>query len=430
MIHEFLNSVSMMQRNLQSSRETLDHHRNTILQRQVAEAYREVPFYRHLYDKQNLSPEVIKTVNDLRQLPIITKKDIRLNPIGFINRRYNISRCYRSHTSGSTGEPTWTYYNRLYWYRKKYFSKIRARMACGMRWGQRVVILESEATRELRLKNRRLSKLFFLLPVKYLSIFESPEILLEKLIAFRPHNIYGPPSCLFAVAKQARQTDTRIVGLERVFTSSEYLSDTVKNYIKESLRVRIHDVYGSTETKELAWQCAEGQGYHINEDEAVIEIVDNQGLVLPAGRPGNIVVTDLRNNAMPLIRYRNQDKGLLMNSKCPCGIGFALMQPLTGRASEHVQLPNGHSLSPFLFTTSIEKTRGLLQYQIVQENINTLRVKTIFAPGGFDRGRKSILKTLMDVTENLMDIEIVECEKIDLEKNGKLMVVKKEIETD
>jgi phenylacetate-CoA ligase len=86
-ILEFLNSVNMMRLNLQSSRETLDHYRNTILQRQVAEAYREVPFYRHLCDKHNLSPEVIKTVNDLRQLPIITKQDIRMNPNGFVNRR-------------------------------------------------------------------------------------------------------------------------------------------------------------------------------------------------------------------------------------------------------------------------------------------------------------------------------------------------------
>jgi phenylacetate-CoA ligase len=416
-----------MQQNLRSSRKTLDLHRNALLQSQIAAAYRHTPFYRHLFDKHKVSPFDIKTMNDLNRLPIITKDDIRQYKDEIISRRYDIDRCYRSHTSGSTGEPTWTFYDRPCWYRKKYFSKIRARMACGMRWGQRVVILESEATRELRLKNRRLSKLFFLLPVKYLSIFEPPEILLEKLTAFKPHNIYGPPSSLFAVAKRAHQAGTRIVGLERVFTSSEYLAVTVRNYIEKSLGAKVHDVYGSTETKELAWQCTTGQGYHINEDEAIIEIVDDHGNVLPPGRPGNIVITDLCNRAMPLIRYRNQDKGLLIDSDCPCGLGFALMQPLSGRASEHILLPTGQHLSPFLFTTSIEKTKGLLQYQIIQERVDALRVKTSFAQGNFDYGRTSIEKTLKELTKNLMTIEVEECDQLDLEKNGKFMVVRNEI---
>jgi phenylacetate-CoA ligase len=423
----FLNSINVMQLNLRSSRKALDHHRTVLLQRQITAAYRYVPFYRDLFDKHKVSPFDIKTIDDLNRLPIITKKDIRQNPNDIINRRYNIARCYRSHTSGSTGEPTWTYYDRPCWYRKKYFSKIRARMACGMRWGQRVVILESEATRELRLKNRKLSKLFFLLPVRFMSIFESSEHLLCKLIEFNPHNIYGPPSCLFLLAKSAMHTGAAIPALERVFTSSEYLTTAVASYIRKSLGVQIYDVYGSTETKELAWQCTEASGYHINEDEAIIEIVDDDGKVLPPENPGNIVVTDLRNRAMPLIRYRNYDKGVLLNAACRCKRGFALMQPLNGRASEYIRLPGDRYLSPFRFTTAIEKTEGLLQYQIIQERIDTIRVKTVFEKGYFDRGRTSIRSILSEVTENAMAIEIEACDKIDIEKNGKLMVVKNEI---
>ena len=423
----FLISLNVMQQNLRSSRKTLDQYRNALLQRQIAAAYRHVPFYRYLFDKHKVSPCDIKTVSDLNRLPIITKNDIRQHKGEIISRRYDIDRCYRSHTSGSTGEPTWTYYDRQCWCRKKYFSKIRARMACGMRWGQRVVILESEATRELRLKNRKLSKLFFALPVRFMSIFEPPEHLLGKLIEFNPHNIYGPPSCLFLLAKTAMQTDATIPALERVFTSSEYLTASVANYINKSLGAPIYDVYGSTETKELAWQCPEADGYHINEDEAIIEIVDDDGKVLPLENPGNIVVTDLRNRAMPLIRYRNYDKGVLLKAACRCKRQFALMQPLNGRASEYIRLPGDRYLSPFRFTTAIEKTEGLLQYQIIQTRIDAIRVKTVFEKGYFDRGRTSIRSILAEVTENRMAIEIEACDKIDIEKNGKLMVVKSEI---
>jgi len=422
-----INTIWQMKQNLRLSRQALDRLRNNLLQRQVKTAYKKVPFYRKLYDEKKVSPHDIKTVADLARLPIIIKKDIRQNQQGILNREYKNARCYRSCTSGSTGEPTWTSFDRHCWYRKKYFSKIRARMVCGMKWGQNVVILESEAIPKLRLKNRKLSKLSFLLRVKYLSIFEELDNLLRKLIEIKPHNIYGPPSCLFVLAKKAMKEGVTVPNLERVFTSSEYLADSVKRYIGKSFGAKVYDVYGSTETKEMAWQCLVEDGYHINEDEVIIEIVDDEGNVLPPESPGNIVITDLHNQVMPLIRYRNHDKGLLIKETCTCGLGFALMKPLTGRASEYIRLPDGRYISPFLFTTSIEKTKGLLQYQIIQERIDAIRVKTIFEEGLFNQGSISIRSILSDVTENTMTIELEDCDKINLDKNGKLMVVKNEI---
>jgi phenylacetate-CoA ligase len=391
-------------------------------------AYRQVQFYRELFDKNKVVPSEVKTRTDLVRLPIISKKDIRQNQGKFLNRRYDKARCYRSHTSGSTGEPTWSYFDRRCWYRKKYFSKIRARMVCGMRWGQRVAILESEATRDLRQKNSKLSNLFLFLNVRFLSIFEHPERLLSQLIEFKPHNIYAPPSCLFRLAKIAKQEGIRIQALERVFTSSEYLTNAVARYIAQSLDVKVYDVYGSTETKELAWQCQKADGYHINEDEAIIEIVDDHGNPLPPGTPGKIVVTDLRNRAMPLIRYQNNDKGLLLEDACSCELNFTLMRPLNGRASEYIRLPSGHHLSPFQFTTAIEKTQGLLQYQIIQERTDAIRVKTIFEKGWFTQGSNLIRSILREVTENTMSITVDECEKIRIEENGKFRVVKNEME--
>ena len=202
----------------------------------------------------------------------------------------------------------------------------------------------------------------------------------------------------------------------------------VAGYIEQSLGVKIYDVYGSTETKELAWQCLQARGYHINEDEAVIEIVDDEGRLLPPGSPGHIVVTDLTNRAMPLIRYRNYDQGILQKDPCPCNIQFALMKPLNGRASEYIRLPDGRHLSPFLFTTSIEKTEGLLQYQIIQERFDALRVKTVFKDGFFHLGRTTIQSILTKVTENMLTVEVEDCDQITIGENGKFKVVKNEIE--
>ena len=416
-----------MRKNLLLPRGAMDRLRNVLLQRQLKTAYQQVPFYRSLFEEAKVSPFEIKTVADLHRIPIITKKDIRQHQQWILNRKYQKARCYRSHTSGSTGEPTWTYFDRHCWYRKKYFSKLRARMACGMKWGEKVVILESETTRELRIKNRKFSNLFFLFPVTYLSIFEHTGRLLNRLIELQPHNVYGPPSSLFVLSQKAKQVRKNVRSLKRIFTSSEYLAHPIKHNIEKSLRAKVYDIYGSTETKEIAWQCSRADGYHINEDEVIVEIVDEKGMVLPPGSPGNIVITDLQNQAMPLIRYRNQDQGLLLKEPCSCGFGFSLMKPLSGRASEHICLPNGRCISPFLFTTSIEKTKGLLQYKIIQERSDSIKVKTIFEKGLFKHGSNAIRSILLGVTENLMTIEIENCDNIDIEKNGKFMVVETDI---
>jgi hypothetical protein len=100
------------------------------------------------------------------------------------------------------------------------------------------------------------------------------------------------------------------------------------------------------------------------------------------------------------------------------------MKPITGRASEHLYLPNGRSLSPFLFTTSIEKIFGLLQYQVIQERIDALRIKTIFEEGCFESGSAILRSILMKMTENTMIISVENCDKIDVADNGKFMVVK------
>jgi hypothetical protein len=104
------------------------------------------------------------------------------------------------------------------------------------------------------------------------------------------------------------------------------------------------------------------------------------------------------------------------------------MKPLNGRASEYIRLPDGRHLSPFLFTTSIEKTAGLLQYQIIQERFDALRVKTVFKDGLFPQGRTMIQSILTKVTENTLTVEVEDCDQITIEENGKFKVVKNEIE--
>ena len=395
-----------------------------LLKEQIKNAYENVPFYQKAFRSRGLLPDNIATITDLAKFPIISKSHIQQNPDLFLNARILKSRCFASHTSGSTGEPSWTYYDRPCWYRKKYLSKLRARMACGLNWGERIAIFESESTAKLRKQTRRIPFQNLIFQVSYFSIFEEVKMTLPLLIVFSPQNIYGPPSYLLQLARVFEEEKKHLPGLKRIFTSSEYLEATVKRFLSGAFQANIFDVYGCTEMKEVAWECGQGKGYHINEDEVICEVVEESGENLSPGEVGNIVMTDLHNKAMPLIRFWTGDKGMLLEESCVCGRTFSLMRPLVGRASEYIQLPNGKKLSPYLFTTSIEGIDGLLQYQIIQKSDLDLCVKVIFNDAKFREGSLEIERILGRVTENTMKITIEQSDKIDIEEAGKYKVVK------
>lgn len=421
---QYLFPIRQMKRNLSVSRQRLDQMRLGLLKKQIENANENVPFYQKAFRSRGLLPDNIATIADLGKFPIISKKHIQQNPEAFLNARLPKKRCFASHTSGSTGEPSWTYYDRPCWYRKKYLSKLRARMACGLNWGERIAIFESEASARLRKQTRRLPFQRLIFQVSYFSLFEEVKMTLPLVIEFNPQNIYGPPSYLFQLARAFEEEQKHLPGLKRIFTSAEYLEAPVKRFLSHVFQANVFDIFGSTEMKEVAWECEHGKGYHINEDEVICEVLDKSGKNLSPGEVGDIVMTDLHNKAMPLIRFWTADKGMLLENPCACGRTFSLMKPLAGRASEYIQLPNGKHLSPYLFTTSIEKIDGLLQYQIIQKSDVDLFVKVIFDDAKCREGRREIERILSRITENTMEITIEQCATIDIEETGKYKVVK------
>lgn len=418
-----LPEIYQMKKNLRTSRKDLDRLRLTLLQKQIRNIYENVPFYREVFQKFNLVPEDINRIQDLKKLPVITKEDIRNNRDKFFNRKMNPEKCFHSFSSGSTGQPFASHFDRRSWIRKKFLSKLRARFACGMRQGQRVAIFESEPAQNLEKRNgfHPLRDLF--LQVRYFSIFDDIEHLVIQLADFKPQNAYGPQSFFFHFAREIQKNNQQLSFLKRIYTSSEYGQKHAAQFIKSILQVEIYDVYGSTEFKEVSWECEQHQGYHINEDEIVCEILNEDRPALP-GKIGDIVLTDLRNHAMPLIRYRIHDRGRLLSGNCRCGRTFSLMQPVAGRASEYIRLPGGEKISPYRFTTAIEKFEGLLQYQLIQQSETDIIIQMIIEKrSGTDTSMK-IEQTIKNITKGLMQVSVQKTDRIFPEENGKFKVVK------
>ena len=101
------------------------------------------------------------------------------------------------------------------------------------------------------------------------------------------------------------------------------------------------------------------------------------------------------------------------------------MAPSAGRCSDFIITPDGHKLSPYRFTTAIEKINGLLQYQFIQEDVQSIIVKAIMSGKDWTRQElREIQKRIQAVVAEPMDIKVETCKKIDIEENGKFKVVK------
>ena len=418
--------IIRMKKSIRMPRADLDRVRLNLLRSQLIDAYRNIPFYRKAFKLRGLVPHNFKSIKEIRDYPVITRADIQNNDANFLSKKIKSGKVKQSHSSGSTGRPLWVSFDPDTWVRKKYLSKLRSRMECGMKMSERVAIYDTESPEVLTRRNQ--SKIYStpLLKARFFSIFKDTKNGIAELLQWAPQNIDSLPSHLFQLAIEMEQNELTPSIFKRIFTSSEYLESNMRRYIQDRYAADVFDIYGCTELKEIAWECERHNGYHINEDEVLVEILDDDK---PAGwgEVGDIVLTDLRNRAMPLIRYRIGDRGLFRPGPCSCGRTFALMEPSAGRSSDFIITPDGHKLSPYRFTTAIEKINGLLQYQLIQEDVQSIIVKAIMAEQTGGQKLREIQERIQAVVVEPMEIKVEACEKIDIEDNGKFKVVKNRI---
>ncbi|HEY4647920.1 MAG TPA: hypothetical protein VIG95_02395, partial [Gemmatimonadales bacterium] len=275
---------------------------------------------------------------------------------------------YSSSSSGSTGEPFRVYYEARAWARLRYLIKLRARAACGVRVTDRIALLDTTpaAQGSIRPSWERWHRI---------SVFEPTASLVSALRTFKPDVVYGLPSALQEAGRHLHgQGET--VKARAVFTSGEMLQAGARASISAAFQSPVYDVYGTSETKEIAWECPAGNR-HLNSDVVHLEAVDESGRAQPDGVEGDLVATLLVNRAMPLLRYRTGDRGSMRSDRCTCGCPMPLIGVVTGRISDMLVMRDGVRISPYALTCAIERIPGLLRYQVSQLDQARVRVRAI-----------------------------------------------------
>jgi len=371
-----------------------------------------VPFYRQLA----IVPESIRSAADLQRFPVISKATIQEDQGKFLADGVDRTKLESSVTSGSTGQPTTTYFDRQSWLHGKYTLKILRMVQNGVGLFSRVMIA-SEYSPDLVnagstgfLPGDRL-----LFRQRRISVHEPPAQHVEAFEAFRPHALYTFPSYVSELIGYCEEHSIALPRIPVVFTSSEVLSDRLRQRIAQYFGARVCDVYGSTELKEVAWQCGEGR-HHINFDNVFVEHVGDEDL-------GHdfLVLSTLRNRAMPLLRYRIGDIGRVKEGACPCGRQSPFISAISGREVDLLELPSGRRVSPYvLITHRIDHTPEIRKYQFVQTSPNSLEIQVTLGRDGAGIDRlQPIADEVADRLGGEMLVRMVDVDHIPRTERGK-----------
>jgi phenylacetate-CoA ligase len=225
--------------------------------------------------------------------------------------------------------------------------------------------------------------------------------------------------------------------LRGVITIGETLTPARKEAIAGYFRAGIINRYGLREFGCWSGQnCPESpDSFHINTELVALEILKNDGTPAAPGETGKVVLTDLHNRVMPMIRYDTGDLAVAgPEEPCPCGRGFPLMGAVEGRSVECVVTPSGRTVSAIVLGRYFrdggpmferkDHIRFMRHYQVIQEGLNEVRLLVV-PENGFDETRARLL--IRDVERLLggeMRVAVDTVTEIPLEKSGKRPLIK------
>jgi phenylacetate-CoA ligase len=336
-------------------------------------AYNNVPFYHRKFDEAHVKPDDIKSALDLWKIPPTTKNEIqRTPPLDLVSNDFDLRRCRKDSTSGSSGMPLTTYMSKEAF---DFYSMVWTAMFLenGVRpWDKEAIIGDPRTFPE----RRSLPEFFGIMPKKYISIFADEQKQLEHLKVYRPDIIDGFPSSLSIIANEHNRRKEGLMP-RLIFTHAETLDRHTRRFLIKSFEADLLDYYGSSELSLIAWECSEHMGYHINSDCMVVEFLRN-GDSIGAAESGEITCTSLVNYVMPLIRYRQGDIAVPLGEPCRCGKTLPMLKAIEGRADDFLVTLDGRVISPSIFFPYPFKSYGnIKQFKVIQERKDLLKIQLL-----------------------------------------------------
>jgi phenylacetate-CoA ligase len=350
-------------------REELEQLQLERLEATINRVYRNVPFYRKRFDELGFDPDSLRSMADLRRLPFTTKRDFRDNhPYGlFAVPLRDVVRVHAS--SGTTGLATAVGYTRN---DLKTWADLVARVLVAGGVGKDDVVQVAfdyglfTGAFGFHHGAERLGA--SVIPVSSASARRQIQIMQD----YRSTALVTTPSHALVLADAVVEAGLgrNALSLRHGLFGAEPWSESMRRELEEKLGVVATDNYGLSEAggPGLSGECLERQGLHVAEDHYLLEVVDPETLApVPEGQVGELVVTTLTREALPVIRFRTRDLTSITTARCPCGRTLARMGRVKGRTDD-LLIVKGARVFPSEIESVLFEIEGTEpHYQIVLE---------------------------------------------------------------
>ena len=377
-----------------------------------------VPFYRNRIDRGRLPRRL--TLEDVSALPLLSKADLR-DRAGELAADCGERTTVKT-TGGSTGQPVTVTKSRTA------TAQELAAMWRGWRWSG-VDVGDRQArfwgvplTREGRLRAKLVD---FVSHRRRFSAFRLSEADMaaytDALNRFRPDFVYGYVSILAEYAAYLERSRARRFVPKAVIATSEVLTPQHRTTIANGFGAPVFEEYGCGELGNIAHQCEKG-GLHVSAENLIVEIAAE-----PGDTAGEIIVTELNNLAMPLVRYRLSDFGVLANERCACGRTLSVIRNVVGRAYDVVYNREGRIFHGEFFMYILEeakqKSLGMQRFQVVQHDVERFTIRVQPGPGYGPETEAFVRRRITESYGAYAKIDFEYVERIERESSGKLRLI-------
>ncbi len=407
------------------------------LQQVVKQAYHNVPYYQKRFDDEGIVPEDLETLSDLEKIPFTTKADLRdAYPFGmFAVPSDDIVEVHTS--SGTTGKPTVSGYTHK---DIKIWSEVMARSLSMAGADKKDVIQNCYGyglfTGGLGVHYGTQDIGATVIPISAGNTQRQIEVLKD----FQSSIITCTPSyALYLAEVLEKEGITRDdLNLKAGVFGAEMWTEEMREEIERRLNLDALNIYGLTEIigPGVAQECLEKSGLHIFDDHFYPEIIDPPTLqTLPEGEKGELVLTTLTREGMPILRFRTRDITTLRSGKCPCGRTLIKMDRITGRSDDMLKI-RGVIVFPSQIERALLKIPGLEpHYQIMvtrPQQLDELEVHVEASPALFsdevkhvEKAKNMIQKRIHDEIGLRVNVNLVEPESIPRSEGKAVRVIDK-----
>jgi phenylacetate-CoA ligase len=390
------------------------------LRRLVEHAHGTVPLYKEMMDAKGVKPSDITQLEDIKKLPIITKKDFREGfPERCTSKAVQRDKWILDSTSGSTGNP-FQFIKDSVFLDYRLANTLRNYTWTRMMLGSRMMSLWGY--HETRLAGKVLDSM---MRTKYLSAFDVEDNYREyyrKIRNYKPYLIAAYSSSVTHFARLLSQNGLTDLHIPVVISCAETLYPNNRALIEQVLHSQVFNRYGTRELGDVAHECDHHSGLHINAESYVAEVAKESN----SDKHGKLIVTNLTNFTMPFIRYDTEDYATSSDEKCTCGRSLPMLMSVDGRVVDFIKLPSGRELSFLFFNHFFEQYGAYLrQFQVVQDKRNHITINLVTTSSYDKWNERTILRGIHSALGAEMQITINKVDRIEREKSGKTRPVKR-----